>query len=164
MIHQESQSAAVPELPNNQPHQSPRQGHAEDHTGWLKTQVKKIIAEELAGFRAGRSTTEQIFNPRIFCKKYLQHQHDLHHIFIDFKKTLTGFGMQLYGQQRSITPVPTLSESSNSSMIRPPVQSSSTAARRLVLNNSSSLTRMSSLTHPLQHISGKDHDRCLRRS
>ena len=23
---------------------------------------------------------------------------------------------------------------------------------------------MSTLTHPLQHISGKDHDRCLRRS
>ena len=31
----------------------------------LKPQVEKIIAEEQAGFRAGRSTTEQIFNLQI---------------------------------------------------------------------------------------------------
>ena len=42
-----------------------------------KPQVEKIIAEEQAGFRAGRSTTEQIFNLRILCEKYLQHQQDL---------------------------------------------------------------------------------------
>ena len=35
------------------------------------------------GFRAGRSTTEQIFNLRILCEKYLQHQQNLYH---DFKK------------------------------------------------------------------------------
>ena len=29
---QERQPAAVPELPNNKPHQSPKQSHAEDHT------------------------------------------------------------------------------------------------------------------------------------
>ena len=52
----------------------------------LKPQVEKIIAEEQAGFRAGRSTTEQIFNLRILCEKYLQHQQDLYHVFIDFKK------------------------------------------------------------------------------
>ena len=52
----------------------------------LKPQVEKIIAEEQAGFRAGRSTTEQIFNPRILCEKHLQHQQDLYHVFIDFKK------------------------------------------------------------------------------
>ena len=33
----------------------------------LKPQAEKIIAEEHAGFRAGRSTTEQIFNLRILC-------------------------------------------------------------------------------------------------
>ena len=48
--------------------------------------MEKIIAEEQVGFRAGRSTTEQIFNLRILCEKYLQHQQDLYHIFIDFKK------------------------------------------------------------------------------
>ena len=52
----------------------------------LKPQAEKIIAEEQAGFRAGRSTTEQIFNPRILCEKYLQHQQDLYHVFIYFKK------------------------------------------------------------------------------
>ena len=49
----------------------------------LEPQAEKIIAEDQAGFRAGRSTTEQIFNLRILCEKYLQ---DLYHVFIDFKK------------------------------------------------------------------------------
>ena len=40
----------------------------------LKLQAEKIIAEEQAGFRAGRSTTQQIFNLLILCEKYLQHQ------------------------------------------------------------------------------------------
>ena len=51
----------------------------------LKPQVK-IIAEEQAGFRAGRSTTEQICNLRILCETYFQHQQDLYYVFIDFKK------------------------------------------------------------------------------
>ena len=51
----------------------------------LKPQAEKVIAEEQASFRAG-STTEQIFNLRILCEKYLQHQQDLYHVFIDFKK------------------------------------------------------------------------------
>ena len=52
----------------------------------LKPQAEEIIAEEQAGFRARRSTTEQIFNLRILCEKYLQHQKNLYHVFIDFKK------------------------------------------------------------------------------
>ncbi|XP_047499509.1 uncharacterized protein LOC125045958 [Penaeus chinensis] len=52
----------------------------------LKPQAETIIVEEQAGFRAGRSTTEQIFNLRIICEKHLQHQQDLYHVFIDFKK------------------------------------------------------------------------------
>ena len=55
----------------------------------LKPQAGEIIAEEQAGFRAGRSTTEQIFNLRILCEKYLQHQQSLYHVFIDFKKLMT---------------------------------------------------------------------------
>ena len=42
----------------------------------LKSQAEKIIAEEQAGFRVGRSTTEQIFNLRFLCEKYLQQQQD----------------------------------------------------------------------------------------
>ena len=44
------------------------------------------MAEEQAGLTARRSTTEQIFNLRILCEKYLQHQQDLYYVFIDFKK------------------------------------------------------------------------------
>ena len=51
----------------------------------LKPQAEEIIAEEQAGFRAGRSTTEQIFNLRNLCEKYLQHQQNLYHVFTDFK-------------------------------------------------------------------------------
>ena len=52
----------------------------------LQPQAKEMIAEGLAGFRAGRSTAEQIFNLRILCEKYLQHQQTLYHVFIDFTK------------------------------------------------------------------------------
>ena len=52
----------------------------------MKPQEEKIITEEQTGFRAGRSTTEKIFNLRILCEKYLQHQRDLYHVFTDFKK------------------------------------------------------------------------------
>ena len=45
----------------------------------LKPQAEKIIAEEQAGFRAGRSTTEQIFNLQIIYEKYFQHQQNLYH-------------------------------------------------------------------------------------
>ena len=52
----------------------------------LKPQAEQIITEEQAGFRAGGSTTEQIFNLRILCEKYLQHQQDFYNVFIDIKK------------------------------------------------------------------------------
>ena len=68
----------------------------------LKLQTKKIIAEEKAGFRAGRSTTEQIFNLRILCEKYLQHQQDLYHVFIDFKKASTGLACSFVGNHEEV--------------------------------------------------------------
>ena len=52
----------------------------------LKPIAEEIIAEERAGFRAGRSTTEQIFNLKILCEKYLQQQQNLYRVVIDFKK------------------------------------------------------------------------------
>ena len=48
--------------------------------------VCSSLKPEQRGFRAGRSTMEQIFNLRIQCEKYFQHQQDLYHVFIDFKK------------------------------------------------------------------------------
>ena len=61
----------------------------------LKPQAEEIIGEEQAGFRAGRSTTEQIFELRILCEKYLQHQQNLSSLIS--KKPLTEYGMQPYG-------------------------------------------------------------------
>ena len=54
----------------------------------MKPQAE-IIAEEQAGFRAGKNTSEQIFNLGILCEKYLQHQQGLYHVFIDFKSSKT---------------------------------------------------------------------------
>ena len=52
----------------------------------LKPQAEKIIVEEKAGFRAGRNTTEHIFNLRVLCKKHLHHLLELDHVFIHSKK------------------------------------------------------------------------------
>ena len=52
----------------------------------LRLQAEEIVAEEQAVFRTGRSITEQIFNLRILCERYFQHQQDLYHLFVDFKK------------------------------------------------------------------------------
>ena len=66
----------------------------------LKPQAEEIIAEEQAGFRAGRSTTEQIFNSRILCEKYLQHQQNLYHVFIVFKKAFDRVRAALWATMR----------------------------------------------------------------
>ena len=69
----------------------------------LKPQAEKIIAEEQAGFRAGRSTTEQIFNLRILCEKYLQHQQDLYYVFIDLQKGLRqGLACRFVGNHEEV--------------------------------------------------------------
>ena len=52
----------------------------------LKPQTEMTIAEEQAGFRAGCSTTDQIFNLRILGERYLKHQQNLYPVFVDFKK------------------------------------------------------------------------------
>ena len=52
----------------------------------LKPQTEEIIKEEQTGFRAGKSTNGQLFNLRILCEKYLQHQQSLYHVLVNFKK------------------------------------------------------------------------------
>ena len=52
----------------------------------LKSKAEELLSEEQAGFRARRSTVEQIFNCRVLMEKHLQHQRPLFHNFIDFKK------------------------------------------------------------------------------
>ena len=124
----ERQPAAVPEQPNNKPHQSPKQSHAEDHTEQIEAKSGKIIAEEQAGFRAGRSTTEQIFNLRILCEKYFKHQQNFYHVFIDFKKAFDRvWHAALWATMKKYN-ISTLSKSSKTSITRPLVLSSSMAA------------------------------------
>lgn len=52
----------------------------------LKRKSEEVLSEEQAGFRPKRSTVEQIFNIRLIIEKHLQHQQDIYHNFIDFKK------------------------------------------------------------------------------
>ena len=43
-------------------------------------------AEEQAGFRKNRSTTEQILNCRLIMEKHIDQQRQVYHNFIDYKK------------------------------------------------------------------------------
>ena len=91
----------------------------------LKPQAEKIIAKEHAGFRAGRSTTEQIFNLRILCEKYLQHQQDLYHVFKDFKKAFDRvWHAALLAAMKKYNTSTNLIRVIKTSMTRPLVQSS----------------------------------------
>ena len=63
----------------------------------LKPQAEEIIKEDQAGFRGGRSTTGQNFNLRILCEKYLQHQQNLCHVFIDFQKAFNRVSHAAFG-------------------------------------------------------------------
>ena len=95
----------------------------------LKPQAEKVIVEEQAGFRASRSTTEQIFNLRILCEKYIQHQQDLYHVFIDFKKAFDRvWHAALRATMKKYNIIANLIRVIKTSVTRPLVPSSSTAA------------------------------------
>ena len=65
---EERQPTAVSDLSNDQPNHYSSKVMLKIILNRLKPQAEKIIAKEQAGFRAGRSTTEQIFNLRILCE------------------------------------------------------------------------------------------------
>ena len=124
----------------------------------LKPQAEEIIAEEQAGFRAGRSTTEQIFNLRILCEKYLQHQQNLYHVFIDFKKAFDRvWHAALWATMRKYN--------ISANLVRTIEQLYDKATSAVQMNGSigewfrtsRSKARMSSVTHTLQHFSRTDH-------
>ena len=95
----------------------------------FRPQAEKIIAEEQAGFRAGRNTAEQIFNLCILCEKYLQHQQDLYHVFIDFKKAFNRVWHEaLWATMKKYNISTNLIRVIKNSMTKLLVQSSSTAA------------------------------------
>ena len=90
----------------------------------LKPQAKKIIAEEQAGFRTGRSIAKQIFHLQILCEKYLQHQQDLYNVFIDFKRV---WHAALWTTMKKYNISTNLIQVIKTSITRPLVPSSSTA-------------------------------------
>ena len=61
---QERQPAAVPELPNDQPHQSLKQSHTEEHT----EQIEATSGEDHR--RKNRQTSEQEGVPKSRCSTY----------------------------------------------------------------------------------------------
>lgn len=52
----------------------------------IQKRTEELLAEEQAGFRRGKSTVQQVFNCRMITEKCLQHQREVYHNFIDFKK------------------------------------------------------------------------------
>ena len=52
----------------------------------LKSLTEGILQKNRPGFRSGRSTVEQITNVRILGEKYRNHQLELHHNFVNFRK------------------------------------------------------------------------------
>ena len=52
----------------------------------LNPQIERVLSEEQAGFRKGRSTVEQVFNCRNIIEKHLDSKKYLYHNVIDFKK------------------------------------------------------------------------------
>ena len=116
----------------------------------LQPQAEEITAEEQAGFKAGRSTTEQIFNLRILCEKYLQHQQNLYHVFTYFKKAFDRVWhealwttMRKYNINASIMrAIENLYDKTQSAVLF-------SGNRRMIQNHSRSSARVSTLTNPL---------------
>ena len=121
----------------------------------LKPQAEEIIKEGQAGFRAGRSTTEQIFNLRIRCEKYLQHQQSRYHVFVDFKKAYDRVWhaalwatMRLYNINANlIRTIECLYNQATNA-----VYHDDKIDRRMVPNHNRSTPTMSALSHSLQHL------------
>ena len=110
----------------------------------LKPRAEEIIAEEQAGFRARRSTTEQVFNLRILCEKYLQHQQNLYHVFTDFKKAFTRVWHAALW-----TTMPKYNISANLVCTIEQLYDKATSAVQMNGSIDQSKARMSSATHPL---------------
>ena len=72
-------------LQNHQSYKSRKQNIIKNSINRLNPQAEKIISEEQAGFRNGRSTVEQITNYIIIMEKHIEILKDLFHNFIDFK-------------------------------------------------------------------------------
>ena len=120
----------------------------------LKPQAEAIIAEEQAGFRAGRSTCAQIFNLRVLCEKYAHHQQHLYHVFIDFKKAFDRvWHAALWTTMKNYN--------NNQRSIQQCHQCSfqQWIYWRMVSSKCWSKTRVPTIPHAVQHLSRTNYDR-----
>ena len=60
---------------------------------------EELLSEEQAGFRAGRSTNEQIFNLRIIQEKYTEHKNRFIIYLSTLKMFSIGHGIHHFGIQ-----------------------------------------------------------------
>ena len=67
---QERQPAAVPELPNDQPHQSPKQSHAEDQTEQIEATSGKDHRQRTGRLQSRKEYPGAGLQLRIICEKY----------------------------------------------------------------------------------------------
>ena len=70
---QERQPVAVPELPNNKPHQSPKQNHAENYTEQIEATSCKDHRWRTGRLPSRKEHHRADLQPEILCEKYLQH-------------------------------------------------------------------------------------------
>jgi sorting nexin-29 len=52
----------------------------------LETYTEQIIGAYQAGFRKGKSTTDQLFSVKLIQEKFWEYKTDVHQIFVDFKQ------------------------------------------------------------------------------
>ena len=60
----------------------------------LKRYVEEIVAEEQAGFRAGRGTMDQLFVIRQLAQKYFEKNKTLYNNFIDIRQAFDSVWQQ----------------------------------------------------------------------
>ena len=100
---QERQLAAVPELPNDQLHQPPKQSHAEDHTEQIEASSGENHRRRKGGFQSRKAYHRADLQPTHSMWKYLQHHQDFYHVFIDFKKAFDGvWHAALWGTHKEV--------------------------------------------------------------
>ena len=63
-----------------------KQNCPENYIKQINSTAEDILAEEQAGFRKNRSTTEQILNCRLIMEKRIDQQRQFYHNCIDYKK------------------------------------------------------------------------------
>ena len=131
----------------------------------MKPQIEAVLAEEQAGFRAGRSTVEQICNCRILCEEYRDHRLEVHHNFVDFKIAFDRVwreAMWATMQKHTISPkVIQICDLLYSNASNAVMWNNKTLA--WLQNKCRSKTRVHPITKSIQLVPRANHVRCARR-